>query len=281
MADENRTGQQAASEPEETGVGGMLGAAGTEPLPGLPEETSPIGVPTESPFPGPGVPETAVGSPSTVKGTDVLGTPGDVGHARVSDDEPSTPGVSGTPTPGPTGFEPNTIDTYTTGREEGDTPAEMANAQRVLHGEGGGDADAVRGREGGLTGGSPQVGVGGGGHLVGGTAPGGATDDRFGAQVDHGGQVYPPQPPADAGTARESARAGGTQARPKGGDAEARELLRNAANATTSRRRMRSTESAGDEALGEVDVPGGTGSDRPEPQNFDLPGAINPYPDEP
>ena len=285
MADENRTHQQTTGEPEESGVGGMLGAAGTEPLPGLTEETSPIGVPTESPFPGSGGPPTATGTPSTVKGTEVLGTPGDVGRARVSDAEPGTPGVPGTPTPGPTGFEPNTIDTYTIGQEEGDTPPELANAQRVLHGEGGGDADAVRGREGGLTGGSPQAGVGGGGHIVGGTAPGGATDDRFGTQVDHGGWVYPPQPPADPGTLRatgEEAAAGGTPpAEAKGGDAEARELLNNAANATTGHRRMRSTETADGKALGQVDVPGGTGSDRPEPQDFNLPGTVNPYPDEP
>lgn len=283
MADEHRTQQQPAGEQEETGVGGMLGAAGTEPLPGLPEESSPIGVPTESPFPGTGAPETAVGSPSTVKGTEVLGTPGDVGRARVSDAEPGTPGVPGTPTPGPTGFEPNTIDTYTTGQEAGDTPAELANAQRVLHGEGGGDADAARGRMGGLSGGSPQAGVGGGGHLIGGTAPGGATDDRLGVQVEDGGAMYPPQPPADPGTVRamrDAGGPGGTPPRPTGGDAEARELLRNAANATTGRR-MRSTETAGDKALGEVDVPGGSGSDRPELQDFNLPGTINPYPDEP
>ncbi|HEX6798053.1 MAG TPA: hypothetical protein VF116_10115 [Ktedonobacterales bacterium] len=283
MANENRTRQQPPGEPEEAGVGGMLGAAGTEPLPGLPEETSPIGVPAESPFPGPGVPPTAVGSPSTVKGTEVLGTPGDVGRARISDAEPGTPGVPGTPTPGPTGFEPNTIDTYTTGQEEGDAPAELANAQRVLHSEGGGDADAVRGREGGLTGGSPQAGVGGGGHLVGGTAPGGASDDRFGTQVNHGGWVYPPQPPADPGTVRDiarEARAAGDR-EPEGGDAEAHELLDNAANATTGHRRMRSTETADGKALGQVDVPGGTGSDRPEPQDFNLPGTVNPYPDQP
>lgn len=283
MADENRTDQQRmAGEPEESGVGGMLGAAGTEPLPGLPQETSPVGVPTESPFPGPGVPPTAVGTPSTVKGTEVLGTPGNVGRGRIHDAEPGTPGVPGTPTPGPTGFEPNTIDTYTIGEEQGDTPVELANAQRVLHGEGGGDADAERGREGGLTGGSPQAGVGGGGHLAGGTAPGGAGNDRFGAQVDQGGAIYPPQPPADPGTVRAVGdQSGGAPADAEGGDAEARELLDNAANATTGHRRMRSTETADGKALGQVDVPGGTGSDRPEPQDFNLPGTINPYPDEP
>ncbi len=284
MADEQRTHQQQEGEPEETGVGGMLGAAGTEPLPGLPAESAPIGVPTESPFPGPGVPPTSVGTPSTVKGTEVLGTPGDVGRARVSDAEPGMPGVPGTPTPGPTGFEPNTIDTYAIGQGEGDTPAELANAQRVLHGEGGGDADAVRGREGGLAGGSPQAGVGGGGHLVGGTAPGGATDDRFGTQVEGGGAMYPPQPPADPGSARaaaEAAQSGGGEPAIAGGDTEARELLQNAANATAGHRRMRSIETAGDKSLGEVDVPGGTGSDRPEPQDFNLPGTVNPYPDQP
>lgn len=283
MADkDHNTNHQAAGDPEERSVGGMLGAAGTEPLPGQPEESSPIGVPTESPFPGPGVPPTAVGSPSTIKGTDILGTPGDVGRARVSDVEPGTPDVPGTPTPGPTGAEPNTLDTSVTGRQQGNTPAELANAQRVLHGEGGGDADAVRGREGGLTGGSPQPGVGASGHLVGGTAPGGASDDRLGAQVDQGGQVYTPQPPADRGTMRttqEEATTTGKESRPKGGDAEARELLHNAGNATTGRR-MRSTETANGKALGDVDVPGGTGSARPEPQDLDMPGTINPYPDE-
>lgn len=288
MADENTGTSHHASEPEETGADGMLGAAGSEPWPGLPEHTSPVGVPTESPSPGPGVPETATGSPSTAKGTDVLGTPGNVGRSRTSDVEPGTPGVPGTPTPGPTGYEPNTLDTGVIAEGEGADPESLDNAQRVLHGEGGPGAEGVRGKEGGLTGGSPQPGVGGGGHLVGGTGPGGATDDRFGTQVEHGGHVYPPRPPADLGTLElvegSSAQGAGTPPGVKSGDAEARELLENAQNAAGTRTGARPTagvETEDGQAFGQMDVPGGSGSDRPEPQNFNLPGTDDPYSGQP
>lgn len=59
----------------------------------------------------------------------------------------------------------------------------------------------------------------------------------------------------------------------------ARELLENAENAAGTRTGHRPTagvETEEDQALGQMDVPGGSGSDRPEPQNFNLPGAANP-----
>lgn len=81
---------------------GMLGALGTEPLPGIPTHTSPIGVPTEVggvASPGAVVPP-GVSTADTMKQADVYATPGDMGHAYGQNVDPGTPGVGGTPVPG-------------------------------------------------------------------------------------------------------------------------------------------------------------------------------------
>lgn len=84
------------------GDAGMLGAKGTEPTPGIPTHTSPVGVPTEVggvTSPGAVVPPD-VSTADTMKQVDIYGVPGRMGHAYTGNTDPGVPGVGGTPVPG-------------------------------------------------------------------------------------------------------------------------------------------------------------------------------------
>lgn len=88
--------------PPGEGDPGMIGAAGTEPTPGIPTHTSQPGVPTEVgtvTSPGATVPP-GVSTADTMKQADVYGVPGRMGHAYTSNTDPGVPGVGGTPVPG-------------------------------------------------------------------------------------------------------------------------------------------------------------------------------------
>lgn len=95
-------GAQWAGAPPGEGDPGMIGALGSEPLPGIPTHTAPPGVPTEAgtvTSAGATVPPGA-STADTMKQADVYGVPGRMGHAYTGNTDPGVPGVGGTPVPG-------------------------------------------------------------------------------------------------------------------------------------------------------------------------------------